>query len=952
MDATGTISFFRDVELLAIPCVGYPKEARWKWTREVDPRSEKLPADFQQDIVGHGIPYYWVHLGCPKQVDLVKTVAHAICGAKSAEDFLEERIGGQRGALATLTLDWAGRLIKGSLRVAPFVVACPRLAKNQDLATAWDEVEKLEKTIEDWLGAGFENRLPELTEWELRVKQTEDQVAAAIEAGDHEKFGRLDGLLESLKSQEIIASADLVSLDKLRNTTRRLADKIGIQRNLPILVREAGRLWKEEKRFPSPPRAEDFASFHFRELTRIITQMRAAKTTASVLESFLDHGRSIVSREEVVRCDEEISQRLAAETFVPARWPTKPEHSLSLAQQIGVQDALDTTTLITAVNGPPGTGKTTLLRDVMANQVVRRAQRLAALGGPEEAFDDLGEMVLVAEGIVEGTEVVVASNGNRAVENITLEIPKRTEIDNETFHDADHLAEAAEAVAIAFEKPAEAWGLIALVMGKKSNVSRTMEALRYGARTKDRKLFKKGLIGTLEEAGPPAIGEWKNAVAEFEGDLARFEQEMCVRMSHQMPTGSSLSEIIAIQGDAERHTSSAWVNLDLEVLRGRIFINALKLHEISLRSVADGINGFLVTFEAVLTGEEEVSPERFLRMWRSFFMISPVISTTFASMRRLPCAEGWIGSLMVDEAGQATPQSVISGLYRASKAVIVGDPAQLQPIFTVPDPVIEALRERRQIPKELSPARESAQSIADATMRVGGYLPDPLAPDKMRWAGIPLRVHRRCALPMFSIINTISYEGQMVSQGDLKAAARALQVPFETSQWFDVRGVEHSKQTVKLEMECLEGILTQFRDANILGPGLPTSAMVITPFAKVKGAAWGVISRVFGRDYRGIEAGTIHSFQGRESDVVFLVLGSAPGKKGAGSRAWAASSPNLLNVAVSRARTKLFVIGNYEEWSGLPHFEVLAGAFRGEAFDKVVPYTPAHQASPSLLDAI
>lgn len=54
-----------------------------------------------------------------------------------------------------------------------------------------------------------------------------------------------------------------------------------------------------------------------------------------------------------------------------------------------------------------------------------------------------------------------------------------------------------------------------------------------------------------------------------------------------------------------------------------------------------------------------------------------------------------------------------------------------------------------------------------------------------------------------------------------------------------------------------------------------------------------------------------------------LVLGTdpSPAKK---ARDWAASPVNLLNVAVSRARCRLFVIGSYDEWRAAPNFSVLA----------------------------
>ncbi len=74
----------------------------------------------------------------------------------------------------------------------------------------------------------------------------------------------------------------------------------------------------------------------------------------------------------------------------------------------------------------------------------------------------------------------------------------------------------------------------------------------------------------------------------------------------------------------------------------------------------------------------------------------------------------------------------------------------------------------------------------------------------------------------------------------------------------------------------------------------------------------------------GLRADTIHTLPGSQADVVFLVLVSARGNRGA--REWVASSPNLVNVAVSRAKRRLYVIGSHRDWSELAHFSVLAGA--------------------------
>jgi len=67
----------------------------------------------------------------------------------------------------------------------------------------------------------------------------------------------------------------------------------------------------------------------------------------------------------------------------------------------------------------------------------------------------------------------------------------------------------------------------------------------------------------------------------------------------------------------------------------------------------------------------------------------------------------------------------------------------------------------------------------------------------------------------------------------------------------------------------------------------------------------------------------VHTFQGKEAEIVFLVLGTAPGEAGSGARAWASGKPNLLNVAITRAKCRLYVIGDAAQWGGLNHFAEL-----------------------------
>ncbi|MFC8797204.1 AAA domain-containing protein [Promicromonospora sp. NPDC057138] len=93
--------------------------------------------------------------------------------------------------------------------------------------------------------------------------------------------------------------------------------------------------------------------------------------------------------------------------------------------------------------------------------------------------------------------------------------------------------------------------------------------------------------------------------------------------------------------------------------------------------------------------------------------------------------------------------------------------------------------------------------------------------------------------------------------------------------------------------------------------------LVVRPFRAAADRLKPLVRRTFGQ---GVTSGTVHVSQGKEALAVILVLGGGT----QGARSWAASRPNLMNVAISRAKHRLYVVGNRETWQRLPHFEALA----------------------------
>jgi superfamily I DNA and/or RNA helicase len=305
--------------------------------------------------------------------------------------------------------------------------------------------------------------------------------------------------------------------------------------------------------------------------------------------------------------------------------------------------------------------------------------------------------------------------------------------------------------------------------------------------------------------------------------------------------------------------------------------------------------------------------------WQSMFLLVPVVSTTFASFSRMFGRFGAdsLGWLLIDEAGQATPQAAVGGIWRARRTVVVGDPLQLEPISSLPWTAERSLGKHFKVGEEWSPGRVSVQQLADRVARYGTRLSQTTADAQPVWVGSPLRVHRRSDRPIFEICNAMAYDDLMVYGTSPRGMFPG------RDRWIDVEGPAEKGNWVPAETEQLGKLLQRLVDEGIAVDQI----RVLSPFRNVINEAKRVHRSVFSTRHTEAAAaaerwvGTVHTMQGKEADVIILVLGGDPGRPGV--RAWAAERPNLLNVAVSRARRRLYVIGNRRLWDRERYSRVL-----------------------------
>ncbi|WP_343207341.1 DEAD/DEAH box helicase [Agrobacterium rosae] len=380
-----------------------------------------------------------------------------------------------------------------------------------------------------------------------------------------------------------------------------------------------------------------------------------------------------------------------------------------------------------------------------------------------------------------------------------------------------------------------------------------------------------------------------------------------------------------------------WHSDDLAQQRTLLFESALRLQAAWLAEVGrskGGFGGNIVAINRLLSSNLPMDRKMVAVLWQSFFMIVPVVSTTFASFARQfrGLAPGDLGWLFIDEAGQAVPQAAVGALLRARRAVIIGDPLQIEPVFTLPTTFIRTLAALSPFTsnEDYAPTRVSVQTLADQSNRFGTNMARDDEADL--WIGSPLRVHRRCVDPMFSLANDIAYDGKMVFGLADRSSSDAIAPRFGSSAWIDIKGSATGKQNVPEQVNFIVDVLI----ASVRRDGNLPMIYIITPFKEIKYALITAIEQAVWispdgqriprpiklKTWMEERVGTVHTFQGKEENAVFMVLGTDATRQGATK--WAASKPNLLNVAVTRARHRIFVVGDYDIWRTHPYFDTAA----------------------------
>lgn len=278
--------------------------------------------------------------------------------------------------------------------------------------------------------------------------------------------------------------------------------------------------------------------------------------------------------------------------------------------------------------------------------------------------------------------------------------------------------------------------------------------------------------------------------------------------------------------------------------------------------------------------------------------LMPICAVTSLSARgRLPFSAGCYDLVIIDEASQCDIASIIPLLFRAKRAVIIGDPNQLKHITTMTHQQDRELVAKHDIDALWS---YSIHSLFDLAVAIGHG--NDL---------VHLRDHHR------SHANIIEYSNREFYNGLLRVATdySKLRFPFGIDKsvlWKDISGKTVRPQVGSaFNQEEIDAVIKQLNE--LINNNYSGTIGVVTPFKRQAEKIADELRKrnLYDKLVRNHDfiVATAHKFQGDERDVIIfspVVSNEAPQC----TLNFLGSTPNLFNVAITRARASLIVFGN------------------------------------------
>lgn len=286
-------------------------------------------------------------------------------------------------------------------------------------------------------------------------------------------------------------------------------------------------------------------------------------------------------------------------------------------------------------------------------------------------------------------------------------------------------------------------------------------------------------------------------------------------------------------------------------------------------------------------------------IFRSALRAAPIWITTAQAPQAVPLEQDLFDIVVIDEASQCTVTNLLPLVFRGKTLVVLGDDKQLPAIPTIQEAEEIVLAQKHQVEHLLYLLGHTNNDVyRTATASLPGRRADVLM----------LMEHYRSHPQIIGFSNRHIYLQQLELKKDPNREMRlpvAAGVHQRRVQGFASRGANGHSWVNEPEAEEVIRLLQELKTDDVRS----LSIGVVTPFAAHKDYLRARLEHnEFGSD---VLIDSAYGFQGDERDIIIFSPVVAKGiTPGAGR--WVENPPNLINVAITRAREALIVVADFD----------------------------------------
>lgn len=581
-----------------------------------------------------------------------------------------------------------------------------------------------------------------------------------------------------------------------------------------------------------------------------------------------EDGESILSKQyeliDTKRDNVPLAQYLGDKTKLATyRMPRRVYYPFgcNASQKHAVEAAL--THQASIIQGPPGTGKTQTILNIIANLLLKDKSVLV-VSNNNSAVENVAEKL---EG--EGLGFIVAKLGS--VKNKETFIASQQGIPDMTYWKLDDTKPVEEAASEALQSVAQGFDGQLRIAQFKAEYDALLKEAKYDEMIQSHSISDDWLNGKpstklmsllniykllVEKEQKPSVWfrlKWSLTLGFGIFSLLKRNAEDVIAALESAYYASRKTEIENEQQEIEQRLQSIDIKQSVKDLRASS-LQILK-HQIAKRY--GGTQRTIFTIKDI-----KPRSEQFLKEY-------PVVLSTTYSAKSCISRDLVFDYVIMDEASQVDIKTGVLALSCAMNAVIVGDDKQLPNVVSREEALtLNAIQITYNVDDRYNAV---THSFLQSCCEVFQDAPVTL-----------LREHYRCHPKIIEFCNQRFYNGELVAMTADSDEANVLQV-VRTVKGNHARGHYNQREIDVIVQE----VMPEYADSGSVG--------IITPYRTQAEK----INKALKQDI----ASTVHKYQGRECDTIIMsMVDNEPTEF--------SDDANLLNVAISRAKTHLCIVTN------------------------------------------